>query len=372
MKIDIITRHAIANYGSLLQSYATQQALKKMDIECEIINYIPKEEKGKNIAKSLCKNSKFWNKNIFTRLIYIVIQTPNYLYSYNKFCKYRSEILNQTNKEYNSLSDLKEELPECDIFCTGSDQVWGKMPINDEDRSAYFLEFVPENKKCISYASSIGKGNITDEHKEELKKYLKKYSKILVREDTAVEILNNLNFNNVSQVLDPTLLISKDEWENFSKDIKVEKEDYILVYQLHENKEFIKNAKMFAKSKNMKLLRICPSFQSVTRGGIPIFLPTPQEFIAYFKNAKYILTDSFHGTVFSIIFEKQFINILPKETSTRIVSISKLLGINNRVVENYQEFSKIEEKIEYVNVSKILESEKNKSIQKLKNTIESL
>ena len=116
MKVDVITRHSVANYGSILQSYATQKAIEELNHECEIIDYTRLDEQGKNKAKTLCKNSRIWNKNIFTRLLYHVIQTPNYLYSYNKFKKYRGMLLNQTTTEYSSIEEL--EILEKDIDYT--------------------------------------------------------------------------------------------------------------------------------------------------------------------------------------------------------------------------------------------------------------
>ena len=219
MKIDVITRHAVANYGSILQAYATQQTILKLGYDCEIINYIPIEEKGNNIASTLCKNSYFWNKNKITRLIYKLIQTPNYKLSYEIFCKYRKKILKET-KEYNYLKELYCDMPIADVYCTGSDQVWGEMAINKNEKKAYFLEFVPNNKKCISYASSMGKIKFDKKELSNIKEYLKKYSTLLVRENSAKCILNDLGFDNVEQVLDPTLLLNKNEWESFFKNSK--------------------------------------------------------------------------------------------------------------------------------------------------------
>ena len=144
---------------------------------------------------------------------------------------------------------------------------------------------------------------------------------------------------------------------------------YVLVYQLHDNKKFVEYAKKFAKKVKLPLLRICPSTQSIIRGGKPIILPTPQEFISYFKNAEYIVTDSFHGTVFSLIFNKKFVDILPNETSTRIISILELTNLKSRILKSYDDFSLIGKEINYNEVNKILQDERSKSIEKFKNGI---
>ena len=367
MKIDVITRHSVANYGSILQSYATQKVFEKLGYDCEIIDYTKEEEQGKNIAKTLCNNSNFWKKNFITRGIYLLIQTPNYLYSYNKFKKFRRKMLKQTETEYSSFEQLKNNPPKADIYCSGSDQIWGKIGNEDCDK-AYFLEFVPNEKKCISYASSIGKTNVSSETKLKMKQYLSKYSKILVREKSAIEIINQLGINNVDLVLDPTLLLNKDEWDNII-DVKLRYSKYILVYQLHDNKEFVKYAKNFSKKMGLKLVRICPSMQNLIRGGKAIFLPTPQEFVAYFKNAEYILTDSFHGTVFSLILNKKFIDILPKETGTRIINILELTHCQDRILKSYSDYSWTNKKIVYEKVNSILNEYRAKSLEKLNDAI---
>ena len=367
MKVDVITRHAIGNYGSILQTYATQKVIEKLGYECEIIDYQRNEEKGSMIWKTLLNNSNKWNKNIFTKTIYRILQEPNCMLQYKTFSKFQKQLLNKTI-EYNTKEELENNLPKADIFCVGSDQVWGAIG-NQECDSVYYLDFVPNNYKCISYSASIGKDKITPEIKKCIKKYLPRFSSILVREKSAVDIIKKEGIDNVDLVLDPTLLLNKDEWNNLCKNVPIKKKKYVLVYQLHDNKDFQKYAKKFAKKVNLPLIRICPSAQNLTRGGKPVFLPTPQEFISYFRDAEYVITDSFHGTVFSIIYNKKIVDILPKITGTRITSILELLGIENRILRSYDDFSIIEKEINYSKVNTILEKNKNISIKKLKEAI---
>ena len=368
MKVDVITRHSVANYGSILQSYATQKAIEKLNHKCEIIDYTRLDEQGKNKAKTLCKKSKMWNKNFLTRFLYYVIQTPNYLFSYNKFKKFRSKLLNQTATEYSSVEQLKNNLPDADVFCAGSDQIWGTIG-NQPCDSAYFLDFVPKNFKCISYASSIGRDKISPEIEKNIKEFLPRFSSILVREKSAVNIIKNEGIDNVELVLDPTLLLSREEWNTLCKGIS-HKKKYVLVYQLHENKKLQKYAKRFAKKVGLPLVRICPTAQNLARGGKLVFLPTPQEFISYFRDAEYVVTDSFHGTVFSIIFNRKFIDILPDITSTRITNILSLLKLENRILNSYDDFSLVDKDIDYIKVNNILEINRSISIEKLKDAIE--
>ncbi len=369
MKVDIITRHSVPNYGSLLQSYATQKAIEKMGHESEIINYTKYEERYENLANTLIKGKK-WDRNIALRLIYKIVQTPNYARMYKKFAKYRKEFLKETKNEYGNIEELKENIPDADVYCSGSDQIWGKIGTEEYDQS-YFLEFA-KGRKCISYASSFGKTELNEELNKNLDRLLGKYTKILVREDSAKKILNDRNFDNVQQVLDPTLLLSKNEWtELANKSNKKIPEKYVLIYQLHDNKLFDKYAEKFAKSKKLKLLRISPSLYHITRSGKLIYLPTQYDFLKYFLNAEYILTDSFHATVFSIIFNKKFIDVLPaNKTGTRIESILNLFGIENRILQKYDDMELIESSIDYEKVNIRLDEERSKSMNFFKDAIE--
>lgn len=367
MKVEIITRHSVPNYGSLLQSYATQRAIEKLGHEAEFINYIEYAERYQNLASTLIKGKR-WDNNPITRMVYKLIQTPNYAKMYQTFEKYRKGFLKETDTLYGSIEELSSNIPEGDVYCSGSDQIWGKIGINNYD-PAYFLEFIQDPKvKCISYAASLGKEKLNKQLDENLEKLLKKYDTILVREKSAVQIIKEKGFDNVKQVLDPTFLLTKQEWEKLITK-KPKEEKYVLVYQLHSNKEFDCYAKEFAKKHHMKLLRLSPSFYHITRSGKLIYLPDQFAFLSYFANAEYVLTDSFHATAFSIILNKKFIDILPGATSTRITSILELVGLEDRILKSYQDFTSIEKEINYEQINRILDRERKQSIALLQEAL---
>lgn len=365
MKVKIITRHAVANYGSILQAYATQRAIEKLGYESEIINYIRYDEQGKNISDTMLQRNKKWNKNIITRVVYKLLQTPIYNGSFKKFTKFREDFLKESKALYSCDEDLKL-LPKADVYCTGSDQVWGKIGNVEYDKN-YFLDFVPQGKKCISYSASFGKTELPNELKKELPKLLEKYSHITVREDSAVELLKKMNIK-ASQVLDPTLLLNREEWERVIKN-NLKCKDFVLIYQVHEDKKLEKYAKEFAKKVNKPLIRISISLLYKLKSGKLAYMPKPNEFLEYFKNCEYVVTDSFHATVFSIIFNKKFINILPSGTGTRIISILRILGLEKRIIKDYNDFSLIGKEINYKKVNEKLEVERKKSLKILNEII---
>lgn len=367
MKVGIITRHAIANYGSILQSYATQKIFEDINCTSQIINYIREDEKTENLINTYINSSKFFSKNFITKMMYKIAQGYNIKKMNNEFAKFREKYLKLTEKEYNNSEDFKENLPEFDIYCTGSDQVWGKIG-NDEFDENYFLEFVPKDKKCISYAASFGKSSLSEELSKNIKELTNKYSTILVREDTAKQYLKENNVDsNVQQVLDPTLLLDSKEWEKLVEDINLKK-PYYLVYQLHHNKEFEKYVKNIER-KGITVYRINPSIYFAMKPGKFIYLPTPGQFLGAIKNAECVLTDSFHGTVFSLIFNRNFIDFLPKVTGTRISSLLKLVNLEERIINNKENFEILNKEIDFNKVNNTLNFEREKSIKLLKDAI---
>lgn len=368
MKINIITRHSVPNYGSILQTYSTQKALEKMGYDSEIIDYIKLEETNKRAVATNYGSNKSGIKEKIKKVIYIILQRPNVTKMNNAFKKFRKKYLKETIREYNSIEELSNNLPEADVYCTGSDQVWGKIGTEEYDK-AYFLNFVPENKKCIAYAASFGVDKLPEKLNEDIKDLLKKYETILVRENTAEKIIREKGFDNVGQVLDPTLLLKKEEWDEICEPTKLDNKEYILVYQLHHNKEMEKYVKNLKKHTKLPIYRVNTSIYYGLKPGKFIYLPTPGQFVSYIKNAKYVVTDSFHGTVFSMIFQKQFIDILPGKTATRIESILKLVGLSNRILRDNNDYSFLKDNIDFTQVNNILENERNKSIEKFDKAI---
>ena len=194
------------------------------------------------------------------------------------------------------------------------------------------------------------------------------FSSISVREKSAVEIIKNMGLGEVSQVLDPTLLITSDEWSEYiDSEIRGK---YVLVYQLHKNKLLDRYAIEFAKKADLPLLRISPSIHQINRGGKFVYLPDVGKFLSYIKNAEYMITDSFHGTAFAINFNTQFVDILPGKTKTRNQSILELTGLTDRILTNADDFGFIDKKIDFTRVNTILKKERENSINILKGMLE--
>lgn len=359
MDIKVITRHAPSNYGSLLQAIATQDVLRRMGHTCQIIDYVRGDEQGLKGVLTALKHKALWDNNVIKRVLYIMVRYPLDKLAELNFKRMRSHVLSLTSR-----CSTKEELEtlKADVFMTGSDQVWGSTACGTFD-SAYFLTFVKNGKK-IAYAASFGETSFSDEIKREYKEMLKKYDAITVREDVAVEMLQCWGIGCSGQVLDPTLLLSGKDWDQYVSGM-IEKK-YVLVYQIHNDEVLNDYAKRFAKHVKMPLLRVSPSLHQIVRGGKLEYLPRIGRFLSLIKNCTFMVTDSFHGTAFALNYNRQFIEVLPNnKTTSRNLSLLRMTGLEDRIITNYQDFSIAQTPIDYPRVNGIIEKERKKSIQKL-------
>ena len=356
MDIKVITRHAPSNYGSLLQSIATTTILERLGHTCEIIDYIRDDEQGLKAVTTGLNGKQGWNGNPLKKLAYIAFRYPEEKLAEVKFSRMRRKFLKLT-RLCRTLEDLKKL--NADVFMTGSDQVWGPT-LNGHYDEAYFLSFVTGKPKT-AYAASFGRTEFTSATLSEYKKMLSDYTGIAVRENSAVDLLAQMNIPCAGQVLDPTLLLTGEEWGKWiEKDVQGK---YVLVYQLHNNPALSDYAVRFARHVGLPLYRVSPTFHQYRRGGKFVYLPGLGEFLSYIKNCTYFITDSFHGTAFALNFNRQFIEILPNnKTGSRNQSILKLTGLQDRIVTDFNDFSIADKYIEYASVNKILEEERKKSV----------
>ncbi|MCR5430306.1 MAG: polysaccharide pyruvyl transferase family protein [Eubacterium sp.] len=365
MKVSVITRHAIANYGSLLQAFATQKILEKLGYESEIIDYIRDDESYKQHEKTLLKRKEEWNNNPIKRATYLLMRQPESVKAGKRFEKERKELLNLSER-YTNPNALKDNPPAADIYMTGSDQVWGPVANGTYDDS-YCLSFAKGKK--VAFAASFGHTEMTEDLKDYYKKWLTQYNSIAVREDSAVEILKDLGINS-SQVLDPTLLLGKEYWKEFFLPIK--KKKYVLAYQLHNDKKLGEYAKKVAKAKGLPLIRVSASFHQITREGKFKWCPKLGEFLSYVNDAECVITDSFHATAFAINFNTPFVEVLPNnKTGTRNMSILNLTKLTDRVLKDFNDTNLADKEIDFSYANSVIEEQRKQSIDTLKEMLES-
>lgn len=360
MKVGIITFHKAINYGAVLQVFALQNVIKSFGIDVNVINYIPpKFMHGLELIK-LHSGKRMFCLSI---LLYPVFKKRR-----KNFELFIEENLMLTEPIYNK-SELEKISYKYDCIITGSDQVWNYNLTNQDD--AYFLNFAGNFKK-IAYAASFGLNVIPNNLKKWYINLLNQIDDISVREIAGQKIISALCDKDVSVVLDPTLLLTSRQWGQYIK--KRSNKKYILIYTLNDSSILIKYGKKLKKETGFDLI-VLPCGFKYAYSKYSQYEVSPQKFIELFFEAEYILTDSFHGTAFSINFNKKFLvefNKNKNNTNSRLENIIDLLGLENRILtENdlNNDLDKMYKEINYNKVNKILNAERNKSLKFLKKSL---
>ena len=350
-KIENITIHRNCNYGSVLQTYATQVTFEELGFECETIDFIRELDTKRGALKRLKKKSKKLASNPILLAGAKAVMLVSYLKKEKTFNAFLNNHVNLSKKVYHSNQELKDNIPNADAYCTGSDQIWNSF-WNEGVEPAYYLDFVPDNAFCFSYASSIGQ-KIEKSEKNIIAKMLQKYKYISVRESQSITSLNELGIRDVVQVLDPTLYRSCDLWKRLASN-KFSKRRYVVTYNLHHDKKLDAFASKLAKEKNLELLNISYNWHDMIRPGKLVWCPSVEEYLGLIRDAEYVIADSFHATAFSIQFHKKFISFYPEKASMRIRDVLKKLDIPQRGTEGNPKIENIEAGIDYNMVDNLL------------------
>lgn len=362
--VAIISRHAISNYGSLLQAYALERTIKDLGYCAKTIDYNRTEEKSWHLCKVDIENST-WKNNPLKKSVFYGVNVLNRTRQFYKFQGFRRELMDLTD-EYCSFQELNSNPPVADLYVTGSDQVWNET-IHGELDWSYFLDFLSDEKR-IAYAASFGNDTIKEEHKDRIRIALSKYNNISVRESSGQDILADLGLNG-ELVLDPTLLLEQEKWNEVIGDMVVPDGKYILLYQIHKNEKLVEYAKKYAQKIGCKVINISVSYTQKKRGIEFKCLPDYKEVLALFRGAYRIVTDSFHATSFSINFNKQFVTILPQVSASRIKSFLSLMKLENQVLTDTSDYDLLDNLIDYSLVTPLLTELRQESIQWLKEAI---
>ncbi|MEG1479672.1 MAG: polysaccharide pyruvyl transferase family protein [Kiritimatiellia bacterium] len=338
MKIGIITFQRCNNYGAELQAYALQKQLQLIGYDAENIDYLfykhPKH-KATPLSRPLLKISLRYR---FYEWLYPLIKTlVCFLHRHQqyerlkRFDAFDNQMIRQSHC-YQTMDDLFSNPPNYDVYIVGSDQVWN--PRMYASLRPYFLDFAPPSKRRISYASSFGVSLLPKAFEEIYKTYLSKFDFLSVRESSGVEIIQSLIEKPVVHVLDPTLLLEKKYWEKLAPENS--RRPYLVIYDLSPSKELLDFARKWAQIKKWDLVRLCGELGEEKHQDIEsAFTAGPIEFLGLIRNAQAVVTNSFHGTVFSIIFEHPFYSVIPLKTKNegRIESLLRSLGLLSRMVK---------------------------------------
>ena len=344
-KTGIITFEHEENYGAVLQCYALKEFLKSKGAESYVIN--KHKDKGKLIS--------FGNPKSFLKSVYLSIPKILKRRKTDRFKK----------KYFNYLDfDIRDNI---DIFILGSDQVWNPDFIKGEEQ-IYFAGFEKKKNSLVaSYAASVGKEFLNDIEKEIFRDNLRNVDVISVREEKGKELLKDLTDKEIEVLLDPTLLITKDHWEKLIISEHGTIGKYLLLYHLWDYNDTLKAAQKIASDLNLKIIELKPN-ATIGSPLSEIFNPVgPSDFLRLFKDASVVVTNSFHGVAFSILFKKEFYVVSSKSWSTRITNLLDKFNLSERFI-NVDKQINYTDLIDYKFTDEILEKERLRSgeyIQKI-------
>lgn len=362
MKIGVITLHRVRNYGSSLQTLATQNFLEQLGCNAEIIDYYPERYTSKGLLKRLKYKSKKLEHNPILLFGARVIISLSYIKKKIIFDGFLKKYIKLTPKTYRSEEELIQDTPIADAYCTGSDQVWNSH-WNEGIDAPFYLSFLPESAYKFSYAASIGNAILDKKEEESVDPMLKQYKHITVRENVGVDIMQSMGIK-AQQMLDPTLLFTGEQWQKYTSS-KFEKKKYVLTYNLHHDRRIDEYASQLAKENGLKVYNISYNFHDIVRKGTLQWCPSIEEYLGLIRDAQYVVTDSFHATVFSILFHTKFMVIYPEQASSRIRSILSLTGLEERGTDDKPNVKQAMKPIDFSHADIILAEERERSNQYL-------
>ena len=361
MQIKTLTTYNVYNYGASLQAYALMTYLTQLGHDVEIINYQPHYLTRKYDYRWVNPESSM-SKYVFTRCLYRImkyVQRQTTLGRKQKFDEFHRKMLKETSKMYCTYKELCLNPPKADLYIVGSDQIWNIFYETGRD-PAFYLEFVSKGAKA-SYAASFSYLDINEENKTRIKKSLQTFKAISVREYQGINILKDMGIKG-TWVLDPVFLLTIEEWKKLMVDFH-KKEPYILVYDFEGNKELKTFTIQYAKHHNLKIYSINDTYprlyadKNFNSAG-------PKEFLSLIYHCDAFVSNSFHGTAFSIIFHKP-VFVFDRhrhKVNSRMESLLKLFGLKDYMLSGYTDYSRImDAKINFAEIEKIKERELNKS-----------
>lgn len=363
----ILTEHRARNHGSCLQAYALQQALLRLGYSPEIVDYRPQaiEDTFGVFIKSLLRDCGKNPKKIAMFFANTLIFAPLRICREWKFYRYRRNRFRLSARHYARIDEQTAEALRYDAYVCGSDQIWNPRITHGMDPVYFAAPFDPAARK-ISYAASIGLAELPEQDAEDFTRLLAPLDTVTVREPSAKTLIARLCDKPVEVVLDPTLLLEPQQWLDFIADRRPMDKRYILVYSLKVDDTMIAYANRLSRQTGLPVL----FFDLRRRYGkrsMSKYTADPVDFLRYVHDAAYVVTNSFHGTVFSVIFEKPFVCVPMEGTSSRMVDLLTHIGLDGRLLSDTLD---IDAPIDYAPVREILRQDRIRSLEILKNAID--
>jgi hypothetical protein len=354
MKIGIVTYHHSVSYGAFMQSYAFFRYLSGLGHDVKFIDYNPAHRDNK---------VRPWSNRFFG----FHPQNLVYRFKYRSFSDYVKRYLPLTKRSYRTLAELRDDPPDMDAYICGSDQIWNPVHIGDGFDPAYFACFGKPQTKRIAYAASLGSGSLSDNYHQSLCDNVSNMNHISVREKGGCDLVTSITGRQCEHVLDPTLLVS--DYSELYKSKPLIKQPYVLVFNLIESAWFQKTLEAVNAVSNLPFVFVGSYYKWWMNPGKTRFC-TPGKWLNLFSNAKAVITNSFHGTVFSLNFKKPFISVglsgKIASRNVRIIDLLKAVQLEDRFVSEDSSTGNVElitVNPDWANVEKCLSGMKTNSVE---------
>lgn len=358
--VGIITFHRAANYGAVLQSYALQQTLGSIGVESEIIDY-----RCEHIEQHYSPKPSVSIKHT-KHFVLELMEAPQKSKIRKKFDGFLNNYLHLSQKM--TRGDLSKLVNKYDTVICGSDQVWN--PISTNSDYSYFLDFVSSDKKKLSYAASIGIDEWEKSSSNVIKEYLKSFDAISIREPSSLKMVESVYDGDVVVNVDPTVLLEASKWEELAEESNRKENGFVFVYMMQPSDNLYKVAEDLAREKGLDIISIsmsgrkCPIGRNLKGASV-------NDYLWFIKNASYIVTNSFHGLIFSMIFEKRFYwdyQLGKSMSNARFDMLSKQYGIGCRCFDDNKKLNDYKE-LDFREIKEIMKSQKTESIQYLEKNV---
>lgn len=344
--IAIITMQNVMNYGAFLQSYASQRFFEDLGYSCVFYDYYRKNMKMANVFLGY-----FQKDRNLAGLVKCFVSAPTLALKKVIWTKAKKKYLKETSRKYFTVSDFYDYPVDSNYYCVGSDQVWNSE-WSDGILPELYLGFVEDKSRCFSYCSSFGKSTIPFEESELIHDYLSGFKILTVREPSSKTILQNSGISNVVLGIDPVFMVSKEVWTHFANKWPAKSQKYVLLYNLKRDYKLESYAKEFARYVGLPLIQIGVRLDYIWKAvGKLVPCPSLEKFVSLFRDSEYVVTDSFHGTSFGLIFNKKIICRMPERFGSRISDILSRFNISERLLSDYSEFDKYTRNINYDSIN---------------------
>lgn len=332
MKIGILTFHYAHNYGAMLQAYALVAVLKTWGHDVKIIDYrVPsieyvyqKRSFPKLVGFFMSQHNAF--PIAFLKAIkYYPNERRKKSLKWERFEAFSRRYLPKTHRVFKPADITNDNV---DAIICGSDQIWNAKITKGLNR-LYFCDGIDSRIRRVAYAASAGGGSIDKANEQSFIKLCTNFNLISVREKSLSAYMNRLSIPN-TVVSDPVFLLKKEQWKELA--VLPTEKDYVLTYSFGEPQGFFNKAMEIARL--MKKQLICFSFKKkqLPKEIVQVYNGGPREFLGYFLNASFVMTNSFHGTAFSILLNKPFFSVLPQNGGERVCSLLEEAGLSDRIV----------------------------------------